>query len=103
MSAFIPLMGSLFDMPATPLNGDLNMPLAQLATHGPVMRFVVAPGHEADAMFGMPGGQAGNPFTPYYGAGHDQWLRGEPLPFLKSSTHFALTLVEKASARASTR
>ena len=30
----------------------------------------------------MPGGQSGHPLSPYYRAGHEAWVAGEPTPFL---------------------
>ena len=45
-------------------------------------RMVVSPGHEADGIIHMPGGQSGHPLSPFWGAGHDDWVHGRPTPFL---------------------
>ena len=41
----------------------------------------------------MPGGQAGHFLSPYWGAGHDDWVEGRPSPFLPGETVYTLTLV----------
>jgi penicillin amidase len=56
-------------------------------------RLVVSPGHEAQGIFEMPVGQAGDPLTPYYLAGHEAWVRGEPTPLLPGVTRWRLSLV----------
>jgi len=30
----------------------------------------------------MPGGQSGHPMSPFWGAGHSAWVKGEATPFL---------------------
>lgn len=70
------------DMPADELPGDSNMPRVQGPAFGASQRFAVAPGREADGYFMMPGGQSGHPLSPYYGAGHADWVAGQPTPFL---------------------
>ena len=69
------------------------MPLAQRPRHGPSQRFAVAPGAEDEGYFHMPAGQSGHPLSPWYRAGHDAWVRGEPLPFLPGPTRHLLELV----------
>jgi penicillin amidase len=43
---------------------------------------VVSPAHREDAIFHLPGGQAGHPLSPYWGAGHGDWAQGRPSSFL---------------------
>ena len=76
------MLARLIDMPAVPLPGDRDMPRVQGPDFGASERFVVAPGHEEDGIFEMPGGQSGNPLSPFDGAGFGAWARGEPAPFL---------------------
>lgn len=78
----IPLLGSLFGMPNTPMPGDTHMPLVQAPGFGASQRMVVAPGREQSGLFNMPGGQNANPLSPYFDAGHVQWLAGQPLPLV---------------------
>ncbi|HEU0152139.1 MAG TPA: penicillin acylase family protein [Arenimonas sp.] len=79
-------------MPAEPLRGDGHMPLVQSPSFGASQRMVVSPGHEADAFGHMPGGQSGHPLSPFWGAGHEAWVRGEPTPFLPGETVHRLDL-----------
>ena len=53
---------------------------------------VVSPGHEADGIIHMPGGQSGHPLSPFWGAGHAAWVQGQPTPFLPGATHDTLEL-----------
>ena len=97
LSAAVPGLGWLVDMPATPLPGDGDLPRVQRPEHGASERFAVTPGREAEGYLEMPGGNAGNPLSPYYGAGHADWERGVPTPFLPGATRWTLQL--KPSAR----
>jgi penicillin amidase len=80
------------NMPADQLPGDSNMPRVQGPTFGASERFVVSPGHEAEGIFHMPGGQSGHPLSPYYRAGHAAWVHGDATPFLPGATVHTLEL-----------
>jgi len=80
-------------MPADPLPGDSNMPRVVAPDFGASERMVVSPGHEADGIIEMPAGQSGNPLSPFWGAGHAAWVRGEATPFLPGPTAHVLRLV----------
>jgi penicillin amidase len=79
-------------MPADALPGDADMPGVQSPTHGPSERLVVSPGREQEGIFHMPGGQSGHPLSPFFRAGHEAWVRGEPSPFLPGATRHTLRL-----------
>ena len=79
-------------MPADPLAGDDHMPRVVNPTFGASERFVVSPGREAEGLFNMPGGQCANPLSPYFSAGHEAWVRGEPVPFLPGTAVHTLEL-----------
>ena len=79
-------------MPADQLNGDGAMPRVQGPAFGASERMVVSPGHEAEGIIHMPGGQSGNPLSPFWGAGHDDWVHGRPTPFLPGKAEYTLTL-----------
>ena len=81
-----PPLARLLDMPAEPLPGDNDMPRVQSPTFGASERFVVSPGHEEEGICHLPGGQSGNPLSPFYRAGHEAWARGEFTPFLPGPT-----------------
>lgn len=82
----------LLDMPADPLPGATDMPRVQTPTHGASERLVVAPGREEEGIFHMPGGQSGNPLSPFYRAGHAAWVKGEPTPLLPGPAKHTLAL-----------
>ena len=82
-------------MPADQLDGDGAMPRVQGPSFGASERMVVSPGHEADGIIHMPGGQSGNPLSPFWGAGHDDWVHGRPTPFLPGKAEYTLTLKPK--------
>jgi penicillin amidase len=88
----LPFLRWLINMPVVELPGDSNMPRVQVGTEGASERFAVSPGHESEGYFHMPGGQSGNPLSPYYKAGFLQWVRGQPLPFLPGPAEHTLTL-----------
>ncbi len=79
-------------MRAEPLPGDSAMPRVQGPSFGASQRMVVSPGHEAEGIIHMPGGQSGNPMSPFWGAGHDDWVHGRPSPFLPGKTEYTLKL-----------
>lgn len=81
------------------LPGDNNMPRVQGPAFGASERMVVAPGHEAQGLLHMPGGQSGNPLSPFWGAGHDDWVNGTPSPFLPGEAVHALRLNPPAVVR----
>ncbi len=79
-------------MPAQPLAGDDNMPRVVGPKFGASERMVVSPGHEADGIVHMPGGQSGHPLSPFWGAGHDDWVEGRATPFLPGKPAHTLSL-----------
>ena len=79
-------------MPFEPLPGDVAMPRVQAPDFGASERMVVAPGHEADGIIHMPGGQSGNPLSPFWGAGHEDWVHGRPTPFLPGAAKYTMRI-----------
>lgn len=82
LSAAVPALGRWLDMPAVPLPGDANMPRVQAPSHGASQRLVVSPGREEQSILHLPGGQSGHPLSPFYRAGHQDWVEGRPTPLL---------------------
>lgn len=80
------------NLPADPLAGDDHMPRVQSPDFGASERFVVSPGREAEGLMHLPGGQSGHPLSPYFRAGHDAWVKGEPTPFLPGPAQHTLVL-----------
>ncbi|MEI8297999.1 MAG: penicillin acylase family protein [Pseudomonadota bacterium] len=92
LSGAVPGMARLLDLPVEMLPGDEDMPRVQGVNFGASERFAVSPGHEAEALFAMPGGQSGHPLSPYFRAGHEHWAHGTPAPFLPGPAEHRLTL-----------
>ncbi len=93
LAGAIPLLGKRFlCMPADMLRGDSNMPRVAAPSFGASQRMVVSPGHEADGIIHMPGGQSGHPMSPFWGAGHEDWVRGRVTSFLPGKTEHTLIL-----------
>ena len=93
LSAALPhWLGRLIDMPDQPLPGDNNMPRVAAPGFGASERLDVAPGDEAEGILEMPGGQSDNPLSPYFGAGHEDWVQGRPTPLLPGPDQHTLTL-----------
>lgn len=99
LSQAIPWVGPWLDMPATPLSGDSFMPRVQGPAFGASERMVVSPGREAAGYFQMPGGPVDHPMSPFYGAGHKAWARGEPRPLLPGEPKYTLKLSPAANAK----
>lgn len=92
LSAAVPGLAALLDMPATPMFGDRHMPRVALPGHGQSERMVVSPGHEDKGILTIPAGQSGHPLSPFYKADHEYWLEARPLPFLPGDTRHTLML-----------
>lgn len=90
--ALPPVVGHFLNMPDDELPGDHNMPRVAAPGFGASERFDVAPGHEDQGILEMPGGQSDNPLSPFYGAGHEDWVKGHPTPLMPGSDTHTLTL-----------
>jgi penicillin amidase len=87
----------LLCMPFDPLEGDVNMPRVAAPDFGASERMVVSPGHEVDGIVHMPGGQSGHPMSPFWGAGHEDWVHGKATPFLPGKVEHTLRLAPRTS------
>jgi penicillin amidase len=93
LSRSLPAVAGWLDMPADPLNGDVDLPKAQSPAFGASQRFSVSPGDEANGLMQMPTGQSGHPLSPFYSKGHQDWVHGRPSPFLPGDVQHLLILV----------
>ena len=68
-----------------PIGGNKHIVNATSKTHGASWRMVVALGEEIEAWGIYPGGQSGNPGSPYYADFAETWAKGDyyPLFFMK--------------------
>jgi penicillin amidase len=85
--------GLVLDMPEIP--GACNSFCVKVLhdVHGASERMVVSPGHPADGILHMPGGQSGHPFSPHYRDQQAAWTEGRPLPFLPGKGEHRLKVV----------
>ncbi|WP_158886079.1 penicillin acylase family protein [Rhodanobacter sp. L36] len=86
-------LAHFIDMPDDALPGDNNMPRVASSDFGASERLDVSPGHEDKGILEMPGGQSDNPLSPYFRAGHEDWVQGKPTPLLPGATQHTLVLV----------
>jgi penicillin amidase len=91
-SRAMPFLSPYLDMPSRPLAGDNHMPRVAAPGFSASQRLVVSPGKEEQGILTVAGGQSGHPLSPFYGAGHQQWLDGAPQPLLAGQTKHTLTL-----------
>jgi penicillin amidase len=93
LSRAVPFIGQWLDMPEVELPGDSYMPRVQGQSFGASQRMVVSPGHEESGIFHMPTSQSGHPWSPYYGLGHERWIKGQSSSFLPGPSKYTLTLL----------
>jgi penicillin amidase len=89
----LPALRAWLAVPDDPLPGDANMPRVAGPRFGQSERLTVSPGHEEQGLFDMPGGQSGHPLSPFFLAGHANWVQGKPSPLLPGAVRYTLTLV----------
>jgi penicillin amidase len=99
LSSAIPWLGRWIDMPPQPLPGDEGMPRVQGPAFGASQRMVVSPGREAEGILQLPGGPVDHPLSPFYGAGHEAWAKGEAQPLLPGAVEYALRLEPQRAGR----
>ena len=88
----LPLIGRWLSMPREGLPGDSFMPRVQGTDFGASERLAVEPGHEDQGYLELAGGQSDHPLSPFFGAGHADWMQGKPTPFLPGATKYTLRL-----------
>ncbi|MBC7624187.1 MAG: penicillin acylase family protein [Aeromicrobium sp.] len=94
-SRAMPFLSPYLDMPSRPLAGDNHMPRDAAPSFGASQRLVVSPGKEEQGILTVAGGQSGHPLSPFYGAGHQQWVDGAPLALLAGPPKHTLTLAPR--------
>lgn len=80
LSDAVPGLAWLLDMPQADLPGCPQCVRVADRVGGATERLVVSPGHEAEAILHMPGGQSGHPLSPHYRDQQGAWLHGLALP-----------------------
>ncbi len=78
----VPILKRWLAAPGDQLAGDAHMPRVAGDKLGQSQRMTVTPGREEEGIFNMPGGQSGHPLSPYFLAGHEDWVKGTRTPLL---------------------
>jgi penicillin amidase len=99
LSRAVPGLGMVLDTGPHPADGDRHVPRVHAFGAAASERFAVRPGRETTGIFHMPGGQSGHFLSPWYRAGHEDWLLGRPTPFLPGREAFRLVLVPAPGPR----
>jgi penicillin amidase len=81
LASAVPALQGWLSMPDTAMSGDTHLPRVQAPVFGASERFAVAPGREQDGFLHMATGQSSHPLSPFYRAGHDDWVEGRFSPF----------------------
>ncbi len=93
LSGSLPGLSSWLDAKMDGCGGGEDLPRINTGRLGGSERLAVSPGHVDQGLFQMIAGQSGHFLSPYYRAGHEAWLRGEPKPLLPGPTRHTLRLV----------
>jgi penicillin amidase len=94
ISTAVPFLRRWLAAPADMLPGDSNMPRVAGRNFGQSERMTLSPGREEEGVFNMPGGQSGHPLSPFFLAGHEDWVAGRPTPLLPGPPVHTLTFVK---------
>ncbi|MCE3261004.1 MAG: penicillin amidase [Pseudoduganella sp.] len=89
----LPMLKKWLSVPPDQLPGDSNMPRVAGPAFGQSERMTVSPGREEQGLFNMPGGQSGHPLSPFFLAGHADWVAGKPTPLLPGAPAHSLTFI----------
>ena len=95
---FVPQLTPWLAAPTTPMPGASFMPRVQHRRSGASQRMVVSPGKEELGIFHMPGGQSGHPLSPFFLAGHDDWVNGTSSPLLPGPMEYQLVLESESQS-----
>ncbi len=87
----VPMLRNWLSVPPDQLPGDSNMPRVAGPAFGQSERMTVSPGREELGLFNMPGGQSGHPLSPFFLAGHADWVAGKATPLLPGPPAHSLT------------
>jgi penicillin amidase len=99
ISMAAPFLKPWLAAPADQLPGDSNMPRVASPRFGQSERMTVSPGHEEEGIYNMPGGQSGHPLSPFFLAGHEDWVHARPQPLLPGPVRYKLMLEPSLEVR----
>jgi penicillin amidase len=93
LSRALPPLDWWLSMPREPMSGDSHMPRVQRPAFAASQRFAVSPGREDQAYFHMATGQSAHPLSPFFGAGHEDWVEGRASAWGPGPIRYRLRLV----------
>jgi len=95
-SKVAPLLGELLDMPRFESDGCAGLCVKVMDTaHGASERLVLSPLHPEDAIFHMPGGQSGHPFSSHYRDQQPYWQNGVASPMRTNTVAHRLSFLPR--------
>ncbi|WP_327173964.1 penicillin acylase family protein [Streptomyces sp. NBC_01335] len=80
MSRLAPELAPLLDLPQDEMPGCPESVCAARPGFGPAVRLAASPGRPAQALLNLPGGQSGDPRSPFYSDQFAAWLTAAPRP-----------------------
>ncbi|MER7467662.1 penicillin acylase family protein [Streptomyces sp. NPDC097981] len=80
MSHLAPELAALLDLPQDEMPGCPESVCAARPGFGPALRLAASPGRPAQALLNLPGGQSGDPRSPFYRDQFAAWLTAAPRP-----------------------
>jgi penicillin amidase len=93
ISMAVPALKPVLGAPEDQLPGDSHMPRVAGPKFGQSERLTVSPGREEEGLYNMPGGQSGHPLSPFFLAGHREWVEAKPVPLLPGPVKYTLRFV----------
>jgi penicillin amidase len=94
LAVALPPLDWWLSMPQEPMSGDSHMPRVQRPDFAASERFAVSPGREDQAYFHMATGQSAHPLSPFFGAGHEDWVEGRASAWGPGPIRYRLRLVQ---------
>ncbi|BBB01986.1 putative amidase [Actinacidiphila reveromycinica] len=91
MSRLAPELAALLDPPQEEMPGCPESVCAARPGFGPAVRLAASPGRPAQALLNLPGGQSGDPRSPFYSDQLTAWLTAAPRPLDPPPTGGATT------------
>jgi Protein related to penicillin acylase len=93
-----PMLSDVLDMPVFAGDGCASVCVKVLdSAHGASERLVLSPAHPENAIFHMPGGQSGHPFSRHYRDQQPLWQQGVAAPLLQNAKTEHLSFIPDRS------
>jgi penicillin amidase len=103
LTTVVPDLAPLLDPPDAPMPGCAESIHLAHPGFGPAVRFAVSPGHPADALLNLAGGQSGDPRSPHYGDQWPAWRAGDAVAMAAGPAVTEVVLPATGGAAGGTR